>query len=306
MPKRYWLVKSEPDCFSIQDLAAAPRQTTCWSGVRNFQARNFMRDQMQLGDRVLYYHSSAEPPAVAGIAEVVREAYPDHTAWDEHDDHYDPKASPDNPIWQMVDIRLDSIFAEPLALAELREIPELKQMELLRRGSRLSVQPVAKSEFEAILKLAKSRAAGRKRAGHLSQPCRTILFLDCRRTGDARAPGVAATARRAPRPAGSDDPARPALAGQLRLERLSGSGRRSAADRRRGRGLPGRRLGAAQVRWSAVTRRRRPQLEARLADLQAVEAALVFSAGFAANVGAIAALSDPATRCWVTPRIMPA
>ncbi len=164
MPRRYWLVKTERNCFSIQDLAALPDQTTCWSGVRNFQARNYLRDQMKLGDRVLFYHSSAEPSAVAGTAEVVREAYPDHTAWDPKDEHFDPKASLDNPIWQMVDIRLDWIFPEPLALGELRNVPELAKMELLRKGSRLSVQPVRKAEFDTILKLAKVRSARRKSA----------------------------------------------------------------------------------------------------------------------------------------------
>ena len=144
MAERCWLLKTEADCFSIHDLAAAPRQTTYWSGVRNFQARNFMRDEMKLGDRVLFYHSNAEPPAIVGTAVVVREGYPDHTAWDPTDvDHFDPKASPDNPIWQMVDIRLESIFDEPLALAAAaRRCRGSKQMELLRKGSRLSVQPV--------------------------------------------------------------------------------------------------------------------------------------------------------------------
>src|SRR5580698_1662314 len=105
MSKRCWLLKTEPDCFSIHDLAASPRQTTCWSGVRNFQARNFLRDDMKLGDQVLFYHSNADPPTIVGLAVVVREAYPDFTAWDPADDHYDPKASPENPIWQMVDIQ---------------------------------------------------------------------------------------------------------------------------------------------------------------------------------------------------------
>jgi predicted RNA-binding protein with PUA-like domain len=154
-------VKSEPDCFSIHDLAAAPRQTTCWSGVRNFQARNFMRDDMQVGDGVLFYHSSADPPAVAGTAEIVRAAYPDHTAWDPRDEHFDAKASADNPTWQMVDIRLNVIFARPLPLAELRQVPELAKMELLRKGSRLSVQPVTKNEFAAVLKLAKAGRTGK-------------------------------------------------------------------------------------------------------------------------------------------------
>jgi predicted RNA-binding protein with PUA-like domain len=154
--QKFWLVKTEPESFSIQDLAKAPRQTTSWSGVRNYQARNFMRDEMKLGDRVLVYHSSADPPAVVGTATVVRESYPDDTAWDKKDDHYDPASTPDNPRWFMVDLRLEQIFQEPLPLDKLRGVPALIEMELLRRGSRLSVQPVRKGEFEAILKLAKA------------------------------------------------------------------------------------------------------------------------------------------------------
>ena len=132
--RKYWLVKTEPDCFSIDDLAGSPQQTTCWSGVRNYQARNFMRDEMQLGDEVLFYHSSADPPCVVGVATVAREAYPDHTAWDKKDDHFDPKASPENPIWQMVDIRFKEAFPRQLALEELRALPALRHMMLLRRG----------------------------------------------------------------------------------------------------------------------------------------------------------------------------
>ena len=153
--KQYWLVKSEPDCFSIQDLAKSPQQTTGWTGVRNYQARNFMRDQMKIGDEVLYYHSSADPPAVVGTAVVASEAMPDPTAWDPKDDHYDPKASLANPIWQMVQIRLQKIFPQPIPLEALRKIAALKEMELLKRGSRLSVQPVRKTEYDAIVKLAK-------------------------------------------------------------------------------------------------------------------------------------------------------
>jgi predicted RNA-binding protein with PUA-like domain len=155
--KKYWLLKTEPGAFSIDDLAASPDQTTCWDGVRNYQARNFLRDEMLRGDGVLFYHSSAEPAAVVGTAVVVREAYPDHTAWLPRDEHFDPKASPDNPIWQMVDIRLVEIFAKPLPLDALRALPELKKMELLRRGSRLSVQPVTPAEFACVLKLAKAK-----------------------------------------------------------------------------------------------------------------------------------------------------
>ena len=155
--KNYWLVKTEPTSYSIDDLAAEPKQTTCWDGVRNYQARNFMRDGMKLGDGLLVYHSNADPPAVVGVAKVVREAYPDHTAWDPNDHHYDPKSSADNPRWLMVDIQLEQIFDEPLSLESLRGVQSLAEMELLRKGSRLSVQPVRKKEFDAILKLAGAR-----------------------------------------------------------------------------------------------------------------------------------------------------
>jgi predicted RNA-binding protein with PUA-like domain len=153
--KLYWLVKTEPESFSIDDLAAAPKQTTFWSGVRNYQARNYMRDQMQLGDRVLFYHSNADPPAIVGVAEVVRAGYPDHTAWDERDSHYDPASPADKPRWYMVDLKFVQKFAKPLALGDLRGVAALKDMELLRQGSRLSVQPVSKQEYDAVLKLAK-------------------------------------------------------------------------------------------------------------------------------------------------------
>ena len=153
MPKKYWLMKTEPNSFSIHDLRRAPNQITSWDGVRNYQARNYMRDEMQQGDGVLIYHSNADPPAVFGTAIVVRESYPDHTAWDPHDDHFDDKSTPDNPRWFMVDIQLETVFPAPLGLPELREVKALKDMELLRKGSRLSVQPVRKKEMNAILRL---------------------------------------------------------------------------------------------------------------------------------------------------------
>jgi predicted RNA-binding protein with PUA-like domain len=155
---QYWLIKTEPDCFSIQHLAACPKQMTSWSGVRNYQARNFMK-AMQVGDRVLYYHSSCDPPAVAGTAIVAREAYADHTALDPKDDHYDPKASKEKPIWEMVDIRLDEIFPEPVPIGTLRGVKALADMELLKTGSRLSVQPVREREFEVVLQLAETQPA---------------------------------------------------------------------------------------------------------------------------------------------------
>lgn len=150
----YWLLKNEPECFSIQDLAAAPDQTTFWDGVRNYQARNFLRDSIKRGDRVFYYHSNAEPSAIVGTALVVREGYPDHTAWDPKSDHFDPAASPENPIWQMIDVKLEQIFERPLTLEELRGVKELDGLELLRRGSRLSVQPVSAAHFAMILRMA--------------------------------------------------------------------------------------------------------------------------------------------------------
>jgi len=155
MAHAYWLMKSEPSAFSIQDLLKVRGQTTCWDGVRNFQARNFMR-AMNKGDQVLFYHSNADPPAVMGIAEVVKEAYPDDTAFDRKDTHYDPKSTPAKPLWDMVDIRLVRIFPRPVGLDRLRQEPGLKRMELLRRGSRLSVQPVRPEEWQIVLKLAVS------------------------------------------------------------------------------------------------------------------------------------------------------
>lgn len=152
--QKYWLLKTEPDSFSIQDLAKATNRTTDWSGVRNYQARNFLRDEMQVGDRVLLYHSSADPTAVVGTATVVRAGYPDSTAWDKNDSHYDPQSTREKPRWFMVDIQLERIFDQPLTLESLRKVAALKHMELLRKGSRLSVQPVREIEFEAILKLA--------------------------------------------------------------------------------------------------------------------------------------------------------
>jgi predicted RNA-binding protein with PUA-like domain len=154
--RRYWLVKSEPKAFSIDDLARAPRQTTCWDGVRNYQARNYMRE-MAAGDRVLFYHSNADPPAVVGSAEVVRTAYPDDSQFDTRSHHYDPVSTAEEPRWDMVDIKFREKFPMSLPLDRLQHEPRLKGMELLRRGSRLSVQPVREREWLVIMKLAGSR-----------------------------------------------------------------------------------------------------------------------------------------------------
>jgi len=151
---RYWLFKSEPDCFSFADLCAAPGRTTGWDGVRNFQARNFLRDDVQVGDGVLYYHSNGDPPAIVGLAEVVEAAHPDPTAFDPSADHHDPKSRAEAPTWYLVSIRAVRAIDPPLSLPRLREISGLAGMELLRKGSRLSIQPVRAEEWEAVLELA--------------------------------------------------------------------------------------------------------------------------------------------------------
>jgi predicted RNA-binding protein with PUA-like domain len=156
MAAQHWLIKSEPDVFSIHDLAKAKGRRTSWEGVRNYQARNFLR-AMRRGDRCLFYHSNATPPGVAGIVEVVREAHSDPSAWDPRSPYHDPRASPENPVWSMVDVQLLEIFSREVPLDELRQVKALAGMELLRRGSRLSVTPVTAAEFRAIVKLATSR-----------------------------------------------------------------------------------------------------------------------------------------------------
>lgn len=152
--KNYWLLKSEPSAFSIQDLEKAPKKTTGWDGVRNFQARNFLRDSIKNGDGVLFYHSNADPPAIVGLAEVVREGYPDDTAFDKKHHHFDPKSKKEAPTWYMVDIRHVKTFKQPLPLDHLRDVAALTHMTLLQKGSRLSVQPVSAQEWQTILELA--------------------------------------------------------------------------------------------------------------------------------------------------------
>jgi len=147
----YWLVKSEPDEFSIDDLYRAPKRTEHWDGVRNYQARNFMRDGMKKGDEVFFYHSNCETPGIVGIARVAREAYPDHTAFDPDDPHYDPKSDPDDPRWLMVDVKYVRKLKRTIALSELKENPRLEGMALVRKGNRLSVMPVSEREWQAIL-----------------------------------------------------------------------------------------------------------------------------------------------------------
>jgi predicted RNA-binding protein with PUA-like domain len=150
----YWLFKSEPDTFGIDDLAAQPGATDHWDGVRNYQARNFMRDRMQAGDLGFFYHSNTKEPGIVGIVEIAREAYPDHTAFDPQDPHYDPKSDPDNPRWYMVDVRLVRRLGRTITLAELKErAAELGDLPLVKKGNRLSIMPVTEEQWEYILSL---------------------------------------------------------------------------------------------------------------------------------------------------------
>ena len=155
--RRYWLFKSEPTAYSFADLLNEPDRTAEWDGVRNYQARNFMRDDMQAGDGVLFYHSSTNPMAVVGTARVVKRGYPDSTAWDHNSDHPDPKSTPDSPIWYMVDIQAEKPFRRPVTLEGIKANPKLKDMMLVRRGMRLSIQPVAQQEWEEVIAMGEHR-----------------------------------------------------------------------------------------------------------------------------------------------------
>jgi len=150
MPSRYWLLKSEPNSYSYDDLVKD--SVSEWDGVRNFQARNLLRDEIQEGDGVLFYHSSTKPMAVVGTATVVRSGYPDHTAWDPNSDHPDPKSTPEKPLWYMVDIKAEERFAHPVTLDRMKRVPGLEQMMLLRQG-RLSVQPVTEAEWAIVIEM---------------------------------------------------------------------------------------------------------------------------------------------------------
>lgn len=157
--RRYWLAKSEPEVFSFDDLLRAPKKTTGWDGVRNYTARNFLRAGMKRGDLVFFYHSNADPSAIVGICEVVREGYPDPTALDPHDPHHDPDSDPADPTWFQVDVRAVEPLPRPVTLPELKARKELANMVLLRIG-RLSVTPVRESEWNVIVKMAKHASPG--------------------------------------------------------------------------------------------------------------------------------------------------
>ena len=152
----YWLMKSEPEAFGIDDLIAKPDRTEPWDGVRNYQARNMMRDEMKKGDLAFFYHSNCKVPGIVGIMEISREGYPDPTAFDPEDKHYDPKSDPDNPRWILVDVKYRRKFSRTIALSELRDHAPLKNMRLLQKGNRLSITPVTKPEWDYILKLEKA------------------------------------------------------------------------------------------------------------------------------------------------------
>ncbi len=149
----YWLMKSEPTVFGFDDLMAADNRTEMWDGVRNYQARNFMRDRMQPGDRVLFYHSNCKPPGVAGIAEVASEPYPDPTQFDPNSQYFDPKSNAENPRWILVDVRAIAALPRLVALPELKEHPELSDMPLVKKGNRLSIMPVSRRHYEVILSM---------------------------------------------------------------------------------------------------------------------------------------------------------
>lgn len=147
----FWLFKTEPDVFGIDHLQARPNQTEMWDGVRNYQARNFLRDQVKLGDLVFIYHSSCKNIGIAGMAEVVREAYPDPTQFNPESKYFDPKSSPENPRWVALDIRFKQKFADVLALKTIKQIPQITELGLVKKGHRLSIMPVTAEEWQVLL-----------------------------------------------------------------------------------------------------------------------------------------------------------
>ena len=150
----YWLIKSEPDAFSIDDLKNAPGKKDHWDGIRNYQARNFIRDEMKKGDLAFFYHSNCKPPGIVGICEVVSKAYPDHTAFDPNEKYFDPKSDPENPRWMMVDVKYRRKTRRMISLEEIKQHAErLEGFPLIRKGNRLSIMPVSKDHWEFILDL---------------------------------------------------------------------------------------------------------------------------------------------------------
>lgn len=148
---QYWLFKTEPDAFSIDDLANRPNQTEHWDGIRNYQARNFLRDEVKPNDLVLIYHSSCKQVGIVGLAEVVKGGYPDHTQFNPESHYYDPKSDPDNPRWYMVDVKFKQKFPTLLSLKDIKGMPGIKQLGLLKKGHRLSIMPVTEDEFNRLM-----------------------------------------------------------------------------------------------------------------------------------------------------------
>ena len=153
MAAKYWLIKTDPSEFSLEDLKKSKNQTTSWGGVRNYQARNFIRDDMKTGDEVLFYYSQSEPNAVFGTCTIVKDPYPDPTQFDPEDNHYFPSAAKSDPPWFAVDIKFTKEFKKPVSLVDIKANSKLKNMRLIQRGNRLSVMPVTKDEFTEILKM---------------------------------------------------------------------------------------------------------------------------------------------------------
>jgi predicted RNA-binding protein with PUA-like domain len=149
----YWLFKSEPECFSIDHLQSRPKQVSHWDGVRNYQARNMLRDEIKAGDLAFFYHSSCEIPGIVGIMKVVRDGYPDFTAWDPEGEHYDPQSTKANPRWYMVDVQFIEKFPHIISLSAIKSQPALHDMIILRKGNRLSITPVTKKEWEVIVRM---------------------------------------------------------------------------------------------------------------------------------------------------------
>jgi predicted RNA-binding protein with PUA-like domain len=154
MNMQYWLFKSEPDAFSIDELAARPEQTEHWDGIRNYQARNYLRDQVKVGDQVFFYHSSCKDVGIVGVAEVVKESYPDGSQFDPESKYYDPKSNRDNPRWVMVDVKFKQKFKQILSLQKIKAMPEISELGLVKKGHRLSIMPVSKTEWQHLYKQA--------------------------------------------------------------------------------------------------------------------------------------------------------
>lgn len=201
MPKRYWLFKSEPDVFSFQDLKNSPSQTTEWEGVRNYQARNLLRDEIQIGDELFFYHSRQSPMHIAGIAKVVRDAHPDRHQFDPRSKYFDPKSDPSNPTWVLVDVAFHRDFKRPVTLEELKSTPGLENMMLLRKGARLSIQPVSPEEWKVVIALGMSGGSDKKTKPDGKNDPRTVAAQSAR-TADqpGRLRGNPPKADRHPRP----------------------------------------------------------------------------------------------------------